>query len=301
MVSESTEGKSWNSRVKLDPLFWMTQYLDTEDTFWESGERDWRITAEGLSVDWLSSARTLDVGCGIGRLLKTAASVVSSVTGFDISSECIRIAKKHFQDAPNVDFVLGDGIKLSGFVGTYDLVYSFAALPHLTPETFAQYLLDIRAITHCNSRVRLQLYLGEEVLFSRDDTFSLRSYRQEKFVEACNLAGFEVEWISKIALPFEAADNDRGRIPMIVALRPISLNIFRRAEVIAKLCHGREPDGRGEGSLDEYRYLVTYANALIRKNNLQAAEKVIEFAIQSYKNVDFETKQALERIRALRR
>ena len=76
--------------------------------------------------------RTLEIGCGIGRMQKALASRVAEVHGIDISPRMIEAARMRCADLPNVHLTLGSGRDLGGFAAeSLDLVYAVDSFPYI--------------------------------------------------------------------------------------------------------------------------------------------------------------------------
>lgn len=91
-----------------------------------------------------SGARVLDVGAGTG--LPTARQLVeagSRVTGLDISSRMIEIARKN---VPEAEFVHGDIVDMAAEEPRYEAVTAFFALLHLPRERIRTALRAIRDV-----------------------------------------------------------------------------------------------------------------------------------------------------------
>lgn len=89
----------------------------------------------GVMEDWgvLGLHRdTLEVGCGIGRLMVPLSSRVRSVAGTDVSSGMISAATRRLEGFSNTSVRLTTGQNLSEFgSGSMDLVYSVDTFPYL--------------------------------------------------------------------------------------------------------------------------------------------------------------------------
>lgn len=290
-------GSAWDRRQQLDPTFWMAEDIATHRELWASGERDFTTVSDGLSDEWLNGASALEIGCGTGRLLRAATCKVRSLTGVDVSAGVIAEARTQLEEQSGIRFAQCNGNDLSVLNENFDFIYSFAALPHLTPALFAVYLLEVKRLLNTHGVARLQVYLGKEVLFSCQDTFSLRSYERVRLESACKAAGFEFQNVLPVVLPYDGVDTEGERIPVIISLGQSAAEPSNLGTVLATLVSRNEPDGIGDGSRDEYRFLITHANMLIRECKLSEAEKFIAFAVESYQQVDEETKLALELLR----
>lgn len=89
----------------------------------------------GVMEDWgvLGLDRdTLEVGCGIGRLMVPLSSRVRSAVGTDVSSGMISAAMRRLEGISNTSVRLTTGQNLSEFgSGSMDLVYSVDTFPYL--------------------------------------------------------------------------------------------------------------------------------------------------------------------------
>lgn len=76
--------------------------------------------------------RTLEIGCGIGRMQAALAPRVAEVHGIDISPRMIEAARRRCADLPNVHLSLGSGRNLAGFAAeSLDLVYAVDSFPYI--------------------------------------------------------------------------------------------------------------------------------------------------------------------------
>jgi SAM-dependent methyltransferase len=77
--------------------------------------------------------RALDVGCGDGVLVSKLAGRARHVTGIDVSTEMIALARRNVS-AENVDFIEGDFLSSPIQAESYDFVTSVAAIHHMPFE-----------------------------------------------------------------------------------------------------------------------------------------------------------------------
>jgi SAM-dependent methyltransferase len=75
--------------------------------------------------------RVLEIGCGDGRDAKDIVELTPKYTGFDISEELIKIAKKQ---VPQGQFVIADAISYPYPANDLDVVFAFASLLHLNKD-----------------------------------------------------------------------------------------------------------------------------------------------------------------------
>jgi SAM-dependent methyltransferase len=86
----------WNRRARTHTQFWIaTGHHDTEEAFILSGIRDAEVLLRCLRSyhhpSHHPSWRALEIGCGIGRLLKPLATHFSRIDGIDIGDAEVRM------------------------------------------------------------------------------------------------------------------------------------------------------------------------------------------------------------------
>ena len=136
--------QDWEAWGKNDPYFGVLSDADyragalspeRKSAFFRSGEQHVAAlleTIRGTFCSDFSPLRTLDFGCGVGRLLIPLARRSGHATGIDISPSMLREAADNCieQDVSNVDLI-GSDDGLSQAVGSYDLVHSHIVLAHI--------------------------------------------------------------------------------------------------------------------------------------------------------------------------
>ena len=123
--------EDWDLRARRNArLFIDCGHGATEEGFWRSGEEDLRdYVLRDLELD--SSAQVLEIGCGIGRLLRPLSERVSTATGADISGEMVRRGREALADRGNVRFERTDGDLAFASPASLDLVYSHSVFQHV--------------------------------------------------------------------------------------------------------------------------------------------------------------------------
>lgn len=100
----------------------------------------------------------LEIGCGIGRLMKPLAARCGYVIGVDLSERMVTWSRSYLANTPNVDVRLNDGRTLSGVAdGSVDFVYSHLAFQHITLfEVVESYLREIARVLKPSGCCRIQ-------------------------------------------------------------------------------------------------------------------------------------------------
>lgn len=93
-------------------------------------------TMQKFSNENLDSQTLLEIGCGMGRLVKPFSIHFNWVTGIDISSEILMEAKAYLIDVPNVVLYENDGKSLILFKDeSFDNVVTTGVLQHITQRS----------------------------------------------------------------------------------------------------------------------------------------------------------------------
>jgi len=134
----TTMRADWDRRAREDaPYYVCTTAADSPESFAASGERDLEEkVVDGLDVSprW----RVLEIGCGMGRLLRPLSPRVARVVGVDLSEEMLRRAREHCVSLPNVELKRTDGRLEFLADGTFDFVFSHIVFQHLPRKAYAE-------------------------------------------------------------------------------------------------------------------------------------------------------------------
>src|SRR5262245_47917602 len=121
----------WERRARENaPFYICTTAAESAEAFAASGEKDLdQQILDGLRVspDWA----VLEIGCGIGRLLKPLSRRVRRAVGVDLSEEMIRRGRDYCADRPNVELRRTDGGLEALGEGQFDFVFSHIVFQHL--------------------------------------------------------------------------------------------------------------------------------------------------------------------------
>ena len=134
----------WQKFGENDPYYWVTtieKYRDKEfsrdrrsEFFEESGNyvrKLFGIIRRHLDPSF-SPGRTLDFGCGVGRVAIPLAEKAEEVVGVDVSDSMLDEARKNRADnnLANLDFYKADD-RLSALDGTFGFIHSIYVFQHI--------------------------------------------------------------------------------------------------------------------------------------------------------------------------
>jgi SAM-dependent methyltransferase len=128
----------WNRRARENALFYVcTTSSESRASFEESGERDLEThVLDGLAAsrDW----RVLEIGCGVGRLVKPLSRRVAHVVGVDLSDEMLRRARDYCDGLPNVELHSTDGRLDFLPADSFDFVFSHIVFQHVPRKAYVE-------------------------------------------------------------------------------------------------------------------------------------------------------------------
>ena len=129
----------------------------TERSFDEAGRDD----ARHLILPFISSADVvLDVGCGLGRLLKWAAPVCRQAIGLDVSSEMLKRAKPRLQEFTHIRLMkLPRSLHFPIQDQSVDFAYFYHVSEHLEREDAFKMLAEIRRCLRRSGTALIQFSL----------------------------------------------------------------------------------------------------------------------------------------------
>jgi SAM-dependent methyltransferase len=176
-VSEKMK-RDWNQRAQHHARFWIaTENYETEEVFAQSGQDTAQALLGALNGLWRPSWRVLDIGCGIGRVLKPLAKHFHALVGIDVSSTMIAQSKAWLSECPHVTTFETSGMDLREFQNqSFSLVYSYVAFQHMPRPVFEQYLSEINRVLTPEGYLALQLPIGPFCDVPIEDTIGIRSY-----------------------------------------------------------------------------------------------------------------------------
>jgi ubiquinone/menaquinone biosynthesis C-methylase UbiE len=143
--------KNWTSLGEQDPMWAILTDPEKvgnrwqEDEFFETGRQQIKQILSELEAAGISIVRgkSLDFGCGIGRLTQAFSEHFKSVDGVDISSSMISNAQKLNRFADRAIYHLNVRNDLSLFPSNqYDFVFSWIVLQHMPRALQQNYIAE---------------------------------------------------------------------------------------------------------------------------------------------------------------
>lgn len=272
----------WERRIGQDYRFWMSDGYSSDQAMWDAGLRDYKILLQDFNFK--AGQVLLDVGCGVGRLLKPALKDFSRVIGLDISPQALKLATALLENPFNLELKLGSGLGLDGIAPhSVDVITSFATLGCITTDVVARYLVEMHRVLRPEGELRLQMYLGKPQDVASSDTLFLRCYEPDAARQAFAQAGFELRWIRELPAPLQASVNELGIQAVVVALKKTANTPAQSDQISKTLLPNGEllSNGITLGAELECLMTVNYARELIGSGNLERAKQLLANASES--------------------
>jgi SAM-dependent methyltransferase len=133
----------WDERARENALYYIaTDSADSEETFAASGEKSVQYILSDMENLVPSKGVVLEIGCGVGRMLRPLARRFEAVYGLDVSPEMISRARVRLADLPNVRVWTSNGSDLRPVKsGEVDLVISYLVFQHIPEASIVEAMI----------------------------------------------------------------------------------------------------------------------------------------------------------------
>jgi len=139
----------WNDRAKKRGAMAAGFHRWSESTFKDRTERAWRTAMDRVGALGQSRLlRVLDFGCGPGRFTARLAALGHAVTGVDISSEMLALARKACADTDCRFVQIAPGGALPFAAGYFNCLWTYTVLQHVPDSMFALVVSELRRVLH---------------------------------------------------------------------------------------------------------------------------------------------------------
>jgi len=182
----------WDRRARENAQHFIAcGHSDTDAAFWESGRRDLELSVLH-DVELKPASRALEIGCGLGRLLRPLSERIEKVYGVDISVEMIERARRALADRPNIDLFATRGRLGPIRDESLDFVYSFIVFQHVpTKRAVSRYIREAARVLASNGIFRFQVDGRPRALWAGADTWLGVWYEPGELTRELDRAGFE--------------------------------------------------------------------------------------------------------------
>jgi SAM-dependent methyltransferase len=219
--------REWDERARLDAKGFIGRgYADSAVTFWASGEPDLAgLILNDLLLD--PNGAALEIGCGVGRLLRPLAARAQRVIGIDIATNMVTEGQRSLADLPNVEFHLTRGKFNAIADASLDLVYSFAVFQHIPSKCVIKtYIAEAARTLQGGGVLKIQVDGRRRPFWRGTDTWLGAWYTKREISRDLEAQGFNIAdtwgeatqyfWITAI----RREEPNRSTTNLIRVLRP---------------------------------------------------------------------------------
>ncbi len=173
----------------------------TENAFHESGQKSLAdlLTVSGGDFAASKGLRVLDIGCGIGRMLKPFAERFPNCQffGVDVSDEMVRKGRLWLAGSSNTRLYANSGADLDMFDdGSLDFIYSYIVFQHIPRKIVDVYFREVARIIAADGLFVFQMQFKPGPLRppepSDTDFRKIRYYSMQEVSHMCSLAELEI-------------------------------------------------------------------------------------------------------------
>lgn len=185
--------EDWDERARQNARYFVDcGHGGSDEEFWSSGPRDVEdFVLEGIALE--PGAEVLEIGCGLGRLLRPMSERAARATGVDISGEMIARARASLADRPNVRLLTTDGELPQTPEASLDFVYSFVVFQHVpTRAAVSRYLAEAARVLKAGGVLRFQADGRPPDRFEPVDTWHGVRYTAAALSDELSGLGFDV-------------------------------------------------------------------------------------------------------------
>lgn len=194
----------------------MTDYAAIYSTYWEDPARwgscslrDVEQTGE-VVLGTCGPGRVLDVGCGMGSLVRALLRHGVDAHGLDVAQRCVDEGNRH---APG-RFVRGSLLELPFADGAFETVVSTDVLEHLAEEDVP------RAIAEMARVARRGVFLRVATTRDRDGSWHLTVRDRAWWEQRCFEAGLRRHPLLLSAVPYEALEAEGWQATLVMERVP---------------------------------------------------------------------------------
>ena len=140
--------REWDARATEDAKYYTAfQRRNQDDTEYDQGAADVlsriKLDYPYLPTAKLQERRFLEIGCGLGRLMRSLAADCGEIHGVDISPEMIARCRERLSHIANAHFTVAYNSNMEAFAdSSFDFIYSFAVFQHVPDRTIIYRYMD---------------------------------------------------------------------------------------------------------------------------------------------------------------
>jgi len=238
--------REWEQRAQSDAFGYIGRgYAESDDLFWASGETD--LTQLILcDMEVPPEAAVLEIGCGVGRLVRPLATRVSHATGVDIAPGMISRGRELLADLPNVHLHVTDGSLECIETHSLDLIFSFVVFQHIpSKQAIIRYIREAARTLKPGGIFKFQVDGRERPFWKGSDTWLGVWFKPAEIRDILRESGFTIidSWGEATQYYWLTAQLESTDPTARVVARPPSWNRDGVRALLKRLSHpAHHPD-----------------------------------------------------------
>ncbi|MEE8585245.1 MAG: class I SAM-dependent methyltransferase [Acidobacteriota bacterium] len=190
----------WDRRSRENAFYYVASSSEawSEEEFFQSGRQTFEETFREDMPDICRGRdprrmRVLEVGCGVGRILRAAADEFGEVCGVDVSPEMIRKARRYTASCSNVSLFANNGIDLQVLGDRrFDFAYSLLCFQHIpSKQVIEGYIRQTCRLLRPGGLFKFQVQGFTPLENPPDDTWLGAAFSTEELTEMAHRCGFQ--------------------------------------------------------------------------------------------------------------
>ena len=190
---EARMRREWEARARLDAKGYIGRgYAASEELFGASGESDLNnLILQDIELD--AGASSLEIGCGVGRLLRPLAARTREVWGVDIAPTMIELGRQHLAAVPNAHLHVTTGRLEMIPSRSLDFAYSIIVFQHIpTKAAIGTYLAEVARALKGGGIFKFQVDGRSRPFWQGSDSWLGVWYRAKDICAELKVHGFHV-------------------------------------------------------------------------------------------------------------
>jgi SAM-dependent methyltransferase len=185
--------REWEQRAQADAFGYIGRgYAESDALFWQSGVTDVdELVLDGITL--APAAAALEIGCGVGRLLRPLAGRIAAVHGVDIAPGMISRGRRLLADLPNTHLHVTDGTFALLPAAALDFVFSFVVFQHIPSKpAIVRYIRETARVLKPGGIFKFQVDGRPRPFWRGADTWLGAWFRPGEIRGILAAAGFEL-------------------------------------------------------------------------------------------------------------
>lgn len=182
----------WNTVGKMFPLDAVLDNCFDPKLFFKSGKETVLFFEKEKIIK--KSYKTLQIGCGVGRIEKELSLKAKQVYGVDISEVMIAQAKKNVK-RKNAHFFATNGESLPFEKNHFDFIYSLLVFQHMSKHMFVKNLKEVQRVLKPNGKFLFQIPVDEKGVMKKPESknpWLMRYYTRKEIEQMLKKINFKI-------------------------------------------------------------------------------------------------------------